>query len=107
MCPSNINTDLDKLSQTLGINGTFKTSAKTGENVKSSISFLVKEIIKEGLSISKIDDWNKSYANFSCMKSSLFLTTNKPETESGGFDGVLTKRSIKLNKKYVTSSTIE
>ena len=53
--------ELKKFSEENGFNGCFKTSAKTGKNIKESMEFLIKEIIKrlEEINSKGIDEFNK------------------------------------------------
>ncbi len=79
------------------MNGGYKTSAKTGENVKNAIGHLVKEIIREGSYISRHEEASKSIlGNHTMYRSSLYLTSKQLETDMM----LPSKNSIKLIKRY-------
>ena len=59
---------------------------------------IVKEILKEGSYIERQEEMNKSGINLTNCKSSVFLTSNRIET-----DICLNKKTIKLSKKYSNS----
>ncbi|CDW71886.1 ras-related protein rab-32 [Stylonychia lemnae] len=95
-CDQQIETQ--KLKEILKIDLMFKTSAKTGENIKKAFGILVKEILKEGSYIERQEEMNKSNTYLTNCKSSLFMTSNRIET-----DICINKKSIKLCKKYSNS----
>ena len=73
----------------------YKTSAKTGHNVKVAISCLVREVLKEGSYIDRQEIDNRS-ALTAMYRSSIYQTVNnKIETDLS-----VNKNSIRLSKRF-------
>lgn len=68
----------EKIQATAG----YKTSARTGENIKNAIGYLVKDIIKEGSYLSRPEEASKSIlGNHTMYRSSLYISQKQLETD--------------------------
>ena len=69
--------ELKKFSNDNGFNGYFRASAKTGKNIKESMEFLIKQIIK------RLEELNsKGNAEFNKDRGSLALDPDKHNKEA-------------------------
>ena len=69
--------ELKKFSNDNGVNGYFRASAKTGNNIKESMEFLIKQIIK------RLEELNSKWiAEFNKDRGSLALDPDKHNKEA-------------------------